>query len=224
MSGRQEGVDTVIDAWLLFGHVVGVIVLVVGIGLEGYAVAAAVRTTTVAELKLAVRPARALPAAMPLATLLMTGCGLALVAHDDTDFRFGDAWVVAAIGIVVAVSVVGGGFSGRPATRIVDAADAAPEGPLPDHLKVLIHDPVLHASARTSAVAALWALWLMSVRPHAAGTLVSLCIALALIATTSALTARRHNPFRTPTPTPATPAPTPSPTGPTQPPPSAGPM
>ena len=185
-----------IDAWLLFGHVVGVIVLVVGIGLEGYAVAAALHTTTVAELKLTVRPARVLPAMMPLATLLMTGCGLALVAHDDADFHFGDAWVVAAIGIVVAVSVVGGGFSGRPATRIVDAADAAPDGPLPTHLKVLVHDPVLHASARTSAIAALWALWLMSVRPHAAGTLVSLCVAITLTTASSAMSARRRSALR----------------------------
>jgi hypothetical protein len=185
-----------INAWLLFGHVVGVVVLVVGIGLEGYAVAAAVHTTTVAELKLVVRPARVLPAMMPLATLLMTGCGLALVAHDDAEFRFGDAWVVAAIGIVVAVSVVGGGFSGRPATRIVDAADAAPDGPLPDHLRILVHDPVLHAAARTSAVASLWAVWLMSVRPHAAATLVSLGVAVAWVSVSSAVDARRRGALR----------------------------
>ncbi|WP_194926631.1 hypothetical protein, partial [Catenulispora pinisilvae] len=73
-----------IDAWLLFGHVIGVVVLVAGIGLEVYAVTAASRATTVAELRLAVRAAHALPVLMPLATLLMTGCGLALVAHDPT--------------------------------------------------------------------------------------------------------------------------------------------
>jgi uncharacterized membrane protein len=186
----------VIDSWLLFGHVVGVIVLVVGIGLEGYSVAASVRATTIAELRLAVRPARVLPAVMPLATLLMTGCGLALVAHDSTDFHFGDAWVVAAIGIVVAISVVGGGFSGRPATRLVDAADAAPEGPLPAHLTTLIHDPVLHASARSSAGTALWALWLMSVKPHAAGTLASLAVAVVLISVSSLMSARRRDAVR----------------------------
>ncbi|NUR61115.1 MAG: hypothetical protein HOV87_21010 [Catenulispora sp.] len=164
---------TTVDALLLFGHVLGAVVLIAGIGLESYAVSAAGRATTVAELRLAVRPARVLPALMPLATLLMTGCGLALVAH-DSDFRFGDAWVVAAIGIVVAISVVGGGFSGRPATRLLDAADAAPAGPLPEHLAALVRDPVLVASARITAIAAVWAIWLMSVRPHAAGTLVSL--------------------------------------------------
>jgi len=168
-----------IDAWLLFGHVIGTVVLVAGIGLEVYAVTAAGRATTVAELRLAVRAARALPVQMPLATLLMTGCGLALVAHDPT-FHFGDAWVVAAIGIVVAISVVGGGFSGRPATRLLDAADAAPEGPLPPHLAALVRDPILLASARITAIAATWAIWLMSVRPHAAGTLVSLAAAALL--------------------------------------------
>ena len=168
-----------IDAWLLFGHVMGTVVLVAGIGLEVYAVTAAGRATTVAELRLAVRAARALPVLMPLATLLMTGCGLALVAH-DTDFHFGDAWVVAAIGIVVAISVVGGGFSGRPATRLLDAANAAPEGPLPPHLATLVRDPVLLASARITAIAATWAIWLMSIRPHAAGTLVSLAAAALL--------------------------------------------
>ncbi|NUR25146.1 MAG: hypothetical protein HOV83_04740, partial [Catenulispora sp.] len=89
------------DALLLFGHVLGVVVLVVGIGLEVYAVSAARRAATVAELRLAVRPARVLPALMPLSTLLMIGCGLSMVAH-DARFRFGDAWVVASIGIVVA--------------------------------------------------------------------------------------------------------------------------
>jgi uncharacterized membrane protein len=172
-----------VDALLLFGHVIGVVVLVAGIGLEVYAVAAASRATTVAELRLAVRPARVLPAMMPLATLLMTGCGLALVAHGP-DFRFGDAWVVASIGIVVAISVVGGGFSGRPATRLLDGADAAPEGPLPRHLAGLVRDPLLLASSRITAIAALWAIWLMSLRPHAAGTMVSLAVAalLSLIA------------------------------------------
>ena len=178
------------DAWLLFGHVIGVIVLVVGIGLEVYAVVAAARATTVAELRLAVRPARVLPALMPLATLLMTGCGLGLVAHDRA-YRFGDAWVVAAIGIVVAISVVGGGFSGRPATRLLDAADAAPDGPLTPHLIALVHDPVLRVSARMTAVAAVWAVWLMSVKPHAAGTMGSLAVAVILIAG-SALTATRR--------------------------------
>ena len=168
-----------IDAWLLFGHVIGTVVLVAGIGLEVYAVSAASRATTVAELRLAVRAARALPVQMPLATLLMTGCGLALVAHDPA-FHFGDAWVVAAIGIVVAISVVGGGFSGRPATRLLDAANAAPEGPLPPHLATLVRDPILLASARITAIAATWAIWLMSIRPHATGTLVSL-VAAALL-------------------------------------------
>ena len=37
-----------IDAWLLFGHVIGTVVLVAGIGLEVYAVTAASRATTVA--------------------------------------------------------------------------------------------------------------------------------------------------------------------------------
>lgn len=170
-----------IDAWLLFGHVIGVVFLVSGIGLEVYAVGAAGRAATVAELRLAVRAARTLPVMMPLSTLLMTGCGLALVGHDP-DFRFGDAWVVASIGIVVAISVVGGGFSGRPATRLLDAADAAPEGPLPPHLAALVRDPVLLASARITAIAAAWAIWLMSIRPHAAGTLVSLA-ASALLST-----------------------------------------
>ncbi len=187
-----------IDSWLLFGHVVGVIVLVVGIGLEGYSIIAGERATTVAELRLAVRPARILPALMPLATLLMTGCGLALVAHDKADFHFGDAWVVAAIGIVVAVSVVGGGFSGRPATRLVDAADAAPDGPLTPQLAALTHDPVLHASARTSAVAALWAIWLMSVKPHAAGTMASFAIAVLLIVASAVASAHKRVGVRIP--------------------------
>lgn len=174
---------SLVDALLVFGHVLGAVVLIAGIGLEIYAVCAACRATTVAELRLAIRPARVLPALMPLATLLMTGCGLALVAH-DSDFRFGDAWVVAAIGIVVAISVVGGGFSGRPATRLLDAAQAAPPGPLTEHLTTLVRDPLLLASARITAIAAVWAIWLMSVRPHAAGTLFSLAAAalLSLIA------------------------------------------
>jgi hypothetical protein len=80
--------------------------------------------------------------------------------------------------------VVGGGFSGRPATRLLDAADAAPPGPLTEHLAALVRDPVLLASARITAIAAIWGIWLMSVRPHAAGTLFSLAAAtlLALIA------------------------------------------
>ena len=205
-----------IDAWLLFGHVIGVVVLVAGIGLEVYAVTAASRATTVAELRLAVRAARVLPVMIPLATLLMTGCGLALVAHDPA-FHFGDAWVVAAIGIVVAMSVVGGGFSGRPATRLLDAANAAPEGPLPPHLAALLRDPVLLASARITAITATWAIWLMSIRPHATGTLISLAATtlLSLIAIATATTPKHATigndidpPHAIPSPTPGT-----SPTG-----------
>ncbi|NUR25531.1 MAG: hypothetical protein HOV83_06725 [Catenulispora sp.] len=85
--------------------------------------------------------------------------------------------MVASIGIVVAISVVGGGFSGRPATRLLDAADAAPDGPLPAHLAGLVKDPVLLASARITAIAAVWAIWLMSVQPHAGGTMISLGVA-----------------------------------------------
>ena len=168
-----------VDALLLYGHVIGVVLLFVGLGLEVVAVGAASRADTVAELRLAIQPARTLPALMPLATLLMIGCGLALVAHDP-DFHFGDAWVVAAIGIVVVIAVVGGGFSGRPATRLLDAANTTPDGPLPSHLAALTHDPVLLANPRVTAVAASWAIWLMSARPHFDGTLASLAVSALL--------------------------------------------
>ena len=182
-----------IDALFLFGHVIGVVVLIAGIGLELVAVGAASRASTVAELRLAVRPARALPEMMPLATLLMTGCGLSLVAHDQ-DFHFGDAWVVASIGIVVAIATVGGGFSGRPATRLLDAANAAPEGPLPPHLAALVREPVLLAHARVTAITAAWAIWLMSTRPHEAGTLASLAAAALLSALAVAGSGGGHRP------------------------------
>lgn len=168
-----------IDSLLLFGHVLGVVVLVVGIGLEEYSITAASRAASVAELRLAVRPAHVLPTVMPLATLLMTGCGLALVGHAPRQFHFGDAWVIASIGIVVGMSVLGGGFSGRPATRLLDAADAAPDGPLTPKLATLVRDPLLHATARSTGVVAVWAIWLMSMRPHAGGTWISFAVAMA---------------------------------------------
>lgn len=183
-----------IDALLLFGHVLGVVVLVAGIGLEEYSITAASRATSVAELRLAVRPAQVLPTVMPLATLLMTGCGLALVGHAPERFRFGDAWVIASIGIVVGMSVLGGGFSGRPATRLLDAADAAPEGPLTPKLATLVRDPVLHATARSTGVVAVWALWLMSIRPHAAGTWISFVVAIAGVGAAWSAALRRRSP------------------------------
>jgi hypothetical protein len=193
----------VIDSLLLFGHVLGVVVLVAGIALEEYSITAAARAASVTELRQAVRPAHVLPTVMPLATLLMTGCGLALVAHDKAAFRFGDAWVVASIGIVVGISVLGGGFSGRPATRLLDAADAAPDGPLTPKLATLVRDPLLHATARSTGVVAIWAIWLMSVRPHAAGTLVSFAVATAAVAGAWTSALRRRSEGRDVGPPPA---------------------
>jgi hypothetical protein len=169
-----------INSWLLFGHLIGVAGIIAGVGLEEYALAASQRAKTVAELRAASGPGRFLPVMMPLAVVLLTACGLGLVARTD-EFSFGDAWVVAAVGIVVGMSVLGGVVNGERAKRLASAAESAPDGPVTAELSALAHDRVLVTGVRIGAVATIEAIWLMTIKPSAPGTLVSLGVMLVLI-------------------------------------------
>ena len=168
-----------LNSWLLFGHLISVAVLIVGVGLEHNVLAAGGRATTVAELRVAVRPAKFLGAMFPISALALTAFGMSLVAHDSDEFSFSDAWVVAAICIVATMFVIGP-LTGKRAEKLAKAADEAEDGPLTPELSALALDGFLHAGARISGVAVLWAIWLMSIKPSAAGVFVTLGIALVL--------------------------------------------
>ena len=169
-----------VDSWLLFGHLVGVAGLITAVGLESFIVVTARKATTVTELRVVSRGGKILSVLSPVALLLILVFGMAMVGHDSTDFSMGDAWVVAALCLLVFIGAVDGAVVGRRGTRLDKAVAAAPDGPVPDDVARLAQDPVLQGASRVVGVAVVEALWLMAIKPSVSGTIVSLVIAAVL--------------------------------------------
>jgi hypothetical protein len=148
--------------WLLFGHLLGVVLFVTGWGIyvasvDGYRrVQAVVQLRTLAGLT--VIGERVLAAG----GLLMLGFGFALAAEF---YSFSAAWIVAALGLVAVQGLLGAALVGPRAHRLQHALKTAPDGPPSASLSAHARDRVLHIANRASIPMLLDIEFLMTVKP-----------------------------------------------------------
>lgn len=163
--------------WLLFGHLLGVVLLVAGWAIYVAAIEGCRRAPTVAQLRtlsgLTLAGERVLAAGGPL----LIGFGLALVARF---YDFSQPWVIAALALVVVQGLLGAAVVGPRAHQLHTTLTIAPDGPLTDDLAARARDRVLHVANRTSIPVLLDIEFLMTLKPEVSDIILSLVVVAVL--------------------------------------------
>lgn len=150
----------------LFFHLLGAFLLVAGIVLAGVAFEAARRCPTTAEIALLLGLTRIGILLVAVGTLLALGFGLWLVHLGH--FGYGVGWVDAALGLLLAVVVLGAVGGQRPKKARKLAARLAADGQLPSaELRTLLDDRVARALNYVSALLLVVIIALMVFKPGA---------------------------------------------------------
>jgi uncharacterized membrane protein len=148
-----------VDEVALFLHLLGVVMLFAGIGVAAVGFEAARRRERPEEVALLLGLTRIGVVLVGAGLVLAVACGFWLL--DLTEFDLGDAWVEAALGLVV-VGAVLGSLGGR---RPKKARLLAERGAEPDQVRRLLDDPLSRLLNAAAAAAYLAVLALMVWKP-----------------------------------------------------------
>ena len=161
--------------WLLFGHLIGVIILFGAIALENVILIFALRARSFEELRAATTFAPLLSRLFPVAVVLLMGFGIGMVAQSD-EFKFGDGWIDLSLGVLILLAIVGPTVQGRLTDKLAEAARHGGDGPLTSAVAAQVKDPVLRTSMLTSSWLAIGILFLMARQPDWAGSWVTVVV------------------------------------------------
>jgi hypothetical protein len=149
--------------WGLFAHLVGVF------GMSGGAVAIVLalammrRAKTLAEVRVWASFGSLLEKIFPVASLLLLGSGIFMV--EDGEWPWGDGWINVSLVALIALMVLGPAINGRKVAAIEKAAEAAPDGPVPEGMRVQLDDPVLFGSVHAMTLVVLGIIYNMTTKP-----------------------------------------------------------
>jgi hypothetical protein len=164
-------------SWLLFGHLLGVVLFVTGWAIYVAGVDGLRRARSVAQLRtlsgLTTLGERVLIGGGPL----LIGFGLVLAAEY---YSFSQPWLVAALAHVALQGAAGAAVVGPRAHRIRAALETAADGPLTATLTRLARDRILHVANRASIPVLFNIEFLMTVKPLTADIVASLLVVTAL--------------------------------------------
>lgn len=163
--------------WLLFGHLLGVAVLLAGVGIHVVGVERLRQAPTVTELRLLLAAVDRGERMVFIGAVLLVAAGITMAVRF---WSLSDGWIATSIGVVVALGLAGL-IVDRRMERLRGALRSSPEEETPSiDLTMLVRDPVLHASNRISVVLVVEMLFLMSVKPAGSGIIWSLLTAAVL--------------------------------------------
>jgi Predicted integral membrane protein (DUF2269) len=162
------------------------------------AVVRAQRARDVSGVRAAMAAAPVAAFLIPPGMALILGCGLYLWSRhgDDGGIPWTSPWLITAVAVFAVMSVLGPTVEEGRAKRIVAAAAAAPDGPVPPELDRLRCDRLLYHVIFFGASQIVALVYLMSVKPGLAGALMTVAIAAAA---SQAIAALLHSGMRTAT-------------------------
>jgi hypothetical protein len=146
----------------LFLHVTGAISLFFMTGVGVLILLRLPQARTVAQVREWHGAMRIVERAMPLIVTMILGSALYMVF---TAWGWQTPWIDVALATVVGISIVATTLRGPRVTAIFQAAEAAPDGPLPAALRARIHDPVLWMAEVAMTTTTVGLVFLMTVKP-----------------------------------------------------------
>jgi hypothetical protein len=176
--------------WLLYGHLVGVLLLVLGSGIFIAGVEGLRRGDDVDALRASLSIVTTGVRAMAPGGMLLLGFGIVMaVVH----WSLLDVWIVAALVLVIAMGANGLYVERR--LRILGAVlDDVRDGQLSPAARRLSHAPQLHAANRAGLPVLAELEYLMTVKPGATGVVFSLLVTAACVGLVALATATVQRP------------------------------
>lgn len=173
---------------VLFVHVVAVIGMFVGIGINNGIVIFARRAQDVSTVRAVTSFGKPFGMSIPVFAIATLLSGIYLV---EEVWEWEHAWINLSLGLFIVELAAGNLINERRMKAIGKEAATSPDGPLPPSLREKLHDPVLHAAEFTMTFATLGIVYLMTVKPGTTGSLLALGVAIAIGAAVSAALAPR---------------------------------
>jgi Predicted integral membrane protein (DUF2269) len=161
----------------LFVHVSGAIGAFVSLGIWLFGLSALRRATRVEQVRAL---AWLIIIASPLMVLSVLLLGLAGFEMALSSWGLVTPWIAVSLVSVVLIGPIGA-FVLDPRMRTIFAeAQAAPEGPLPDHLHTRTHDPILGTTVSTLTTLLLGIVFLMTTKPELVMAILVMGVSLVL--------------------------------------------
>lgn len=165
--------------FLLVAHLIGVGLLFMMIAIELTGLCAAPRATTVAQLRGSTYAGPAIERLAPVATVIIAGSGLWMVAYFDF-LDFGEAWVIISIIATAVLAVMGSTVQGRHLNRLREEAMRSADGPVTPELAELARNLTMHTAGWGSVGATGAFLYVMVDHPGVAWAILAFVIGPAL--------------------------------------------
>jgi hypothetical protein len=172
----------------MFVHLLGVITLFGGIGLQQRGGTRLREATTVGEVRLWLGLLRPTGRMLPAAVVILLASGLYMTAEEWT---LATPWIATAAVTVLAMAAAGAGVLGRRFRAIGIAAADTAEGPVPPELAGRLGAPGVWAALSGVNGAGLGVLWLMTNKPGWATSVGVVAGATVIGAAVGAILARR---------------------------------
>ena len=175
-------------ALALFAHVVGVLSLFIGMGLQWTVIIGFRRGQTMAQLRLWSGLLRPVAMLGPLSAVLILLAGGYMMF---TAWGFGTPWIVVSIGAMLLMAALGMGITVRKLRVVQRAAmDGGVSDVISSELRLHIYNPMLWISAHLASGITLGIVFLMTTKPGWLVSLLVMIVTLALGAITGAATAK----------------------------------
>jgi uncharacterized membrane protein len=158
----------------LFIHVTADIGIFVALGVQLFCLSALRRSNSAEQARGFVQLIHASNPVSIVSALLTIAAGL-YMALTVWDWRTG--WILTALGSIILLlpPLIAGVIEPRLRT-IAALVKAASPGPLPDSLRVRLHDPVLGTALHTAAAVVLGIVFLMTTKPMLIGSIISMAV------------------------------------------------
>lgn len=179
----------------LFAHILGVLALFIGIGLQWISVLRLRQARTAAQAREWVGLARGVGRLSPVAGALIIGAGIAMMVMS---WNLTTPWILVSLLAILLMMVANMGVAARRMKAIGQALageDGAAGGSLTQELRQRTHDPALWVATQLAAALALGVVFMMTVKPDVGGSLLTLAVALALGAGVGVATAKPQRYF-----------------------------
>ena len=162
----------------LFAHILGVLGLFIGIGLDWTTILRLRRAQTMAQVREQTNLVGAQTRLIQFSLLLVLLAGAYLV---ETAWVWNTPWIYVSLGSLFVIGAFGGGLIDRRLRAIQRAAasEKASES-IPAALQAQIADPVLWGVLQTAAFIALGVVFLMTNKPDLIISLITLAVAIIL--------------------------------------------
>lgn len=165
---------------LLFTHILGVLGLFIGMSLQWVSALQLRRARTLSQARERVALARGAGRFSPIAGVLVLGAGIAMMVMR---WELTTPWIMVSLLAIVLMMVASMGVAARrikAIRRALAQESGSADDPLPLKLTRLTHNPALWVATQLAAALALGIVFMMTVKPDIAGSLLTLAVALAL--------------------------------------------